>query len=141
MSIQPPYNKPQTIAPGEKIIAAASYLTAGLIGFFWIILSQVTGSRLKTFLRFHIYQSIFLSILYYVFNAILGIFISIVVVVPFLGSLIYKIYFWLFDLKLIFGHSIVDTFIVAVILYLVLNTFKGRQGNLPWISDIIKSMM
>ena len=37
----------------EKIIAAASYLTAGLVGFLWIILSQVTGSRLKNFLRFH----------------------------------------------------------------------------------------
>ncbi len=141
MSLQTPYNKPQPIAQGEKIIAAASYLTAGVVGFFWLIISHIAGSRLKNFLRFHIYQSIFLSILYYVFNVILSIMVGIVVKIPFIGSLVYSVYFWIFDLKLIFNYSIVDTFIFIVIAYLALNSLVGRYGRLPWVSKVIKSMM
>lgn len=141
MSLQTPYNKPQPIAQGEKIIAAASYLTAGVVGFIWIIISQIAGGRLKNFLRFHIYQSIFLSILYYVFNIILTILIGIVVKIPFIGSLVYSVYFWLFDLKLIFDYSIVDTIIFLIIAYLVLNSLFGKYGRLPWVSKVIKSMM
>lgn len=141
MSLQTPYNKPQPIAQGEKIIAAASYLTAGVVGFLWIIISHLAGAKLKTFLRFHIYQSIFLSILYYVFNIILTILIGIVVKIPIIGSFVYSIYFWLFDLKLIFDYSIVDTCLFIVIAYLALNAFFGRYGNLPWVSKTIKSMV
>ena len=141
MSLQQPYNRPQPIAPGEKIIAAASYLTAGVVGFIWIIISHVSGSRLKNFLRFHIYQSIFLSILYYVFNVILSILVGIVVKIPFFGSLVYSVYFWTFDMKIIFGYSIVDTFIFITIAYLVINSIFGKYGRLPWVSKVIKSMM
>jgi len=141
MSLQQPYNRPQPIAPGEKIIAAASYLTAGVAGFIWIIISHIAGSRLKNFLRFHIYQSIFLSILYYLFNVILNILVGVVVKIPFIGSLVYSVYFWIFDLKLIFDYSIADTAIFIIIAYLVVNSLFGKYGRLPWVSKVIKSMM
>jgi uncharacterized membrane protein len=129
------------IAPGEKIVAAATYLTTGIVGFIWIILSQVSGSKIKPFLRFHIFQSIFLSILFYICNLILNILIGIVVKIPFIGSLIYSVYFYIFDLKLVFGYSIVDAFVFAIIIYLVVSSLTGKEGRLPWVSDIVKGMM
>lgn len=136
-----PYGRIPTIAPGEKIISAASYLTAGIAGFIWIIISHLAGARLKIFLRFHIYQSIFLSILYYLFNIILNILVSIVVKIPIIGSLVYSIYFYIFDFKLILGYSIVDAFVFLVLIYLVLTSLMGRYSNLPWVSKVIKDML
>lgn len=138
---QPAYNKTPNIAPGEKIVAAATYLTTGIVGFIWIIISQVSGSRIKPFLRFHIFQSIFLSILFYICNLILNILIGIVVKIPVIGALIYSVYFYIFDLKLVFGYSIVDSVIFAIIIYLVVSAFTGKEGKLPWVSDIVKGML
>lgn len=138
---QSAYNKPPSITPGEKIISALTYLTTGIVGFIWIIISQVSGSKIKPFLKFHIYQSIFLSILFYIFDLILQILVGIVVKLPVIGSLIYSVYFWLFDLKLLFGYSIVNALMFAIIIYLVLSALTGKSGKLPWASDIVKGMM
>lgn len=140
MSSQP-YGRIPVIAPGEKIIAAASYLTAGIAGFVWIIISHLAEARLKNFLRFHIYQSIFLSILYYLFNIILNILVSIVVKIPIIGSLVYSVYFYIFDFKLVLGFSIVDFLIFLVLAYLVMVSLLGRYSNLPWVSKVIKDML
>jgi hypothetical protein len=134
-------NRAPEIAPGEKIIAAASYLTTGIIGFLWVIISHVTGSKIKSFLRYHIYQSIFLAVLYYVFNLIMNILVGIVVKVPFIGSLVYSVYFYLFNFKIIMGYSIIDFVIFTAILYLVLTSLSGKISRLPWVSDVIKSML
>lgn len=141
MRPQSTYNRPPNISPGEKIISAATYLTTGIIGFIWIIISHVSGSKIKPFLRFHIFQSIFLSILFYIFNLILHILVGIVVKIPLIGAMIYSAYFYIFDLKLIFGYSIVDTFVFAIIIYLVISSLTGKEGKLPWVSNIVKGMM
>jgi len=141
MKFETAYNKQHNIAPGEKIVAAATYLTTGLVGFVWIIISNLSSSKIKPFLRFHIFQSIFLSILFYICNLILNILIGIVVKIPIIGSFIYSIYFYFFDLKLIFGYSIVDATVLGVIVYLVISALTGKEGRLPWVSDIVKGML
>jgi hypothetical protein len=141
MRPQPANNRPIERAPGEKIIAAATYLTTGIVGFLWLIITNVTGSKLKNFLRFHIYQSIFLSVLYYVFVLILNILVGIVAKLPLIGSFIYSIYFFLFNLKMIFGYSIVDFIVFVTILYLVSTSLLGKVGRIPWVSDVVKGML
>ena len=42
----------------EKIVAALSYLTMGMAGFIWLLISLFTKVRLKSFLQYHIFQSI-----------------------------------------------------------------------------------
>jgi len=140
MRPQPVNNRQPNITSGEKVISALTYLTTGIVGFIWIIISHVTKSRIKPFLKFHIYQSIFLSILFYVFDLILQILVGIVVKIPIIGSLIYSVYFYIFDLKLIFGYSIVNSLMFAVIIYLVFSALTGREGKLPWVSNVVKEM-
>jgi hypothetical protein len=64
-----------------------------------------------------------------------------VVKIPFIGSLIYSVYFYIFDLKLILGYSIADFGVLAIIAYLVISAITGKEGKLPWVSDIVKGML
>ena len=49
----------------ERIIAVLSYVTSGIVGIIWLLLATITKSNLKPFLKYHIMQSIFLMLLYY----------------------------------------------------------------------------
>lgn len=62
------YDKPYMI---ERIVAALSYLTAGMIGFIWLILGVLTKSSLRPFMKYHIFQSIFLSMAYFLLLVII----------------------------------------------------------------------
>lgn len=135
------YNRPTFVAPGERLISAASYLTSGIFGFLWMIIAHVTNSRIKNFVKFHIFQSIFLAILYYLFNLILNILVGVVIKIPFIGSLVYSLYFYIFDFRFIFGFSLVDFTILLVVVYLVINSLLARTGNIPWVSNVVKGML
>ena len=50
--------------PIEKILSALSYITAGGVGFVWLIIAAVTKKIVRPFLMYHIMQSIFISILF-----------------------------------------------------------------------------
>jgi len=134
-------NRPQPISSGEKIISAASYITTGIVGLLWIVLSAATSSKLKPFLRFHIYQSILISILYYLSTLILNLFVGIAIKIPIVGSLVYTVYFYLFSRKVFLGYSIVDSLILIILGYLLLCCIRGVTGNIPFITKITKSMM
>lgn len=135
------YNRPSSVAPGERLVAAASYLTSGIVGFLWMIVAHVTNSRLKNFVKFHIFQSIFLAILYYLFTLILNILVGVVIKIPLIGSLVYSLYFYIFDFRFIFGFSFVDFSILLVVVYLVINAVLARSGNIPWVSNVVKGML
>ena len=49
-------------APIERIIAPLSYITMGMVGFIWLIIGLFTKARLKPFLQYHIFQSIFIAL-------------------------------------------------------------------------------
>ena len=48
----------------EKIGAALTYLTLGLWGLLWLLLSKVPAYSQKDFVRFHCYQSILIGLLF-----------------------------------------------------------------------------
>ena len=66
--------KKQYIDMPERILSSLSYLTSGMVGFVWLIITHLQGKSLSSFARFHIFQSIFLSIILYVaeYNCISG---------------------------------------------------------------------
>lgn len=136
------YKNTQTIAVSEKIIAALTYLSVGIVGFLWIVMAAVAGKKLKPFIRFHAYQSIFLSVLYAVFSKAVEFLYGILYFIPFVGvKIFHPLYFYLFDYKLILGVSIVDFSVLAIILYLVIISLMGKFGNIPKVSDLIKQLM
>ena len=54
------YNDHPTLL--EKVISALTYLSAGFVGFVWIIIMAVRRTYPSKFVMFHIMQSIFLSL-------------------------------------------------------------------------------
>ena len=96
---------------GERIIAGFSYITAGLIGFSWLVIAVLTKKNFKPFLHYHVFQSIFLSIFYYIISAILGLILQILSVIPIINQIVSRIFFF-FNMPLFFGFSIINTFII-----------------------------
>ena len=120
----------------ERLIAALSYLTMGMVGFVWLIIGLFTSARLKPFLQYHIFQSIFISLGFAVLSILVGWISNLLSVIPFINKVVAQINF-LLNMPLIFDYSLLQTVIYAFLAYLAITSFMGRFSYIPWISDII----
>ena len=113
--------------PMEKIVSVLSYLTCGFVGFLFILIVFFSKLNLRPFLKFHIYQSLFLSLLYAVF-------------VYFFGPLTFFIrpLNHLCNVHIIWNLTISDIFIFGVLAYLCIGVLMNKYSYIPWVSDIIK---
>lgn len=121
----------------EKIISALSYVTMGFVGFIWLLIGFFTKNNLRPFLKYHIFQSIFISFAFFVFSWLLGLVMTILSVIPFINQLVLQFTFYL-NAPFIFGFSLIQSLIYCVIGYLVFTCLQGQFSYLPWISDIVK---
>lgn len=131
------YNNSENPYMIERIVAALTYPTMGMIGFIWLILGLITKARPRAFTLYHIYQSIFISIAYVVLSLLIGIVVNILSYVPLINKLVAQIVFWT-NAPVFFGYSIIQTIIYAIILYFAVFAFMGRDSYFPWVSEIIK---
>lgn len=122
----------------EKIIASLSYITFGFVGFIWLLIGIFTKNNLRPYLKYHIFQSIFLSIAYFLLGAFLGLIMNILSIIPIVNQLVLQITFY-FNAPIIFGFSLIQVGVYAIIFYLVFTSFQGQFSYLPWISEIIKA--
>ena len=109
----------------ERIIAALTYLTMGMVGFIWLIAGLFTKARLKPFLQYHIFQSIFIGWLS-----------NLLSFIPIINRLVAQITF-LLNMPLIFDYSLLQAVIYAILIYLAVTAFMGKYSYIPWVSDII----
>lgn len=131
------------ISVNDRIFSSLSYLTSGMVGFIWLIVTHLQGKSLSPFARYHIFQSIFLSIIIYVASILLNILTSVIQIIPFLGSLVMNIiyYFVQYPLPLTGGQSLVGLALIILYGYLAFYAFTGRFGRVPWVSDMVKQMV
>ncbi|HNW26217.1 MAG TPA: hypothetical protein PLG15_01025 [Candidatus Gastranaerophilaceae bacterium] len=122
----------------EKIIAGLSYITFGFVGFIWLLIGIFTKNSLRPYLKYHIFQSIFISIAYFLVCQFLGLILNILSIIPFINQIVMQITLYL-NMPLFFGFSIIQVAIYAVIFYLVATSFQGKYSYIPWISEIIKA--
>lgn len=122
----------------EKIIAALSYITFGFVGFIWLLLGIFTKNNLKPYLKYHVFQSIFISIAYFLASALLEFIMNILSLIPLINQLVLQITFY-FNAPFLFGFSVIQVMIYAVLFYLALTSFQGKYSYLPWISEIIRA--
>ena len=126
------FNEPYPI---EKIISAATYLTAGGAGFVWLVVAALIKKTVRPFLMYHIMQSIFLSILFFLIS-VLGKMVYIILYrIPIINAVPYFINM---PIPFLFGLSIIQALTTAVILYLAITAFMGMYSYIPWVSDIIR---
>ena len=129
-----------SINPIERIISSASYLTAGMAGFLWMILAALMKKSIKPFLMFHILQSIFISIAYFLFIELYKLVFIVLVKIPLINSMFLFFNGVIFNpLPILWGMSLMQIFTSTVILYLTVTSFMGQYSYIPYVSDIIKN--
>ena len=120
----------------EKIIAALTYITMGMAGFIWLIVGLFTKARLKPFLQYHIFQSIFISLGFTVLSIFIGWLSNLLSFIPLINRLVAQVTF-LLNMPLIFDYSLLQSIIYARLIYLAITAFMGKYSYIPWVSDII----
>jgi len=120
----------------EKVVAALSYLTMGMVGFIWLLIGLFTKARLKTFLQFHIFQSIFISLAFAVISIFVGWLSNLFSVIPFINKVVAQITF-LLNMPLLFSYSFIQIILYSFIFYLAIQAFRGKYSYIPWVSEII----
>lgn len=121
--------------PIERILSVASYLTAGGVGFVWLIIAAFMRKQVTPFLMYHIMQSIFISILFYLLSVLGGLLLVIIYKIPLINLIPVILNA---PLAIFFNLSILQIFTTTIILYLAITSGMGYYSYLPWISDIIK---
>lgn len=120
----------------ERMVASLSYLTMGMAGFIWLIVSLLTNIRLKPFLQYHIFQSIFISLGFTVLSLFVGFLSNILSFIPLINKLVAQIAF-LLNVPVLLGYSLIQIVIYSVLIYLAGTSFLGKYSYIPWVSDII----
>ncbi len=120
----------------ERLVAGLSYLTMGMVGFIWLIIGLFTQASLKQFLKYHIFQSIFISLGFAVISIFIGWVSNILSFIPLINKVVAQINFWI-NMPLIFDYSLLQTVLYSFIIYLAITSFIGKYSYIPWVSDII----
>jgi uncharacterized membrane protein len=120
----------------EKIIGALTYITMGMAGFVWLIIGLFTKARLKTFLQFHIFQSIFLALAFAVISIFVGWVSNLLSVIPLINKVVAQINF-LLNMPWFFNYSFIQVILYAFLFYLAIQAFRGKYSYVPWVSEVI----
>ena len=120
----------------ERVVAALSYLTMGFVGFIFLIITLIRRTYPTDFLKYHIFQSIFISIGYVLLCLVLGFILNLLSFIPLINILAAQIALF-FNSPFIFGYSIIQTAIYILLFYLAITSFMGLYRRIPWVSEII----
>lgn len=127
-----------SVNPLERVLAAASYLTAGMVGFVWWIIAILIKKRVKPFLIYHIMQSIFISIAYFILIELYKLVYIIFAKIPLINALMFFFNSLINNpLPLFWGLSMLQVFTTSILIYLAATSFMGMYSYIPWVSDII----
>lgn len=124
----------------EKIGAAVAYLTLGIWGLIWLLISGKNYFDQKDFIRFHCYQSIFVGLLYMFIPQGFAILFSLAVQII---GLISKAAFITDSMHVIHGiiQSVFHYGLLALVIYCVIVSLFGKYTNIPYISQIANRML
>ena len=121
----------------EKFIAATSYIFP-MAGFAVIIIAALMKKDMKPFLKYHIYQSIFIAILFYLVAYGLQFAMNMVSYIPIVKNIV-SLFTFLLNTPILLGFSAVTFVYFVFIMYLVIGVTKNSDSYVPWVSDIIKA--
>ena len=124
----------------DRFVSITSYFTFGMTGLIWLIASFLIFKKSATpFACYHIYQSIFISVLLYVLSMFFDIVFSLIRAVPFIGELFSYINLYLFRTPVFSTFTLCNLLIFFILAYLSLGAFLGKLSYFPFVSDVIRS--
>ena len=120
----------------ERIVAGLTYPTFGLVGFVWLILGLFTNAKLRPFMQYHIFQSIFISITLVLLDMVLGFVYNSLAAIPFVNIIVLNIIMFL-NSPVFLNYSIIQIIMIAALLYCGVTAFLGIRTYIPFVSEII----
>ena len=124
----------------EKTGAVAAYLTLGIWGFIWLLISRKHYYDQKDFVRFHCFQSILIGMLYMFLPQGMSILFSLLIqmfaLVPGMSFIVDS-----FHILHTFLQGFIHYSSLALIIYCVIFCIYGKYTNIPWISQIVNRML
>ena len=124
----------------DKIGAAVAYLTLGIWGLIWLLISSRNYFDQKDFIRFHCYQSIFVGLLYMFipqgFAILFSLITQILGLIPFLAPIVEGLHVAHGFLQTGFHYGL-----LALVVYCVIFSLFGKYTNIPYISQIANRML
>ena len=130
----PRYSSPSLF---EKLVASASYIFP-LVGFVFVIITALLKKDMKAFLKYHIFQSIFIAFTLWIVVSGLGFLMKFVSYIPGVKNVVGIITFFL-NTPLFYGFSIITVLYFLFVIYLINGVLRGSDSYVPWISDVIKT--
>jgi hypothetical protein len=130
-------NKMRTPSPIEKIIAIGSYIFP-MVGFVIIIIVALMKKDMKPFLKYHIFQSIFIAFGLSIIAYGLTLLMNMLSAIPVVKNVISFVTFYL-NTPIVLGFSVITTIYFIVIMYLIIGVIRNSDSYIPWVSDIIKA--
>ncbi len=120
----------------ERLIAAVTYILP-LVGLAFIIIAYLMKKDMKPFLKYHIFQSIFIAFALWLVLTGLGYAMNILSYIPIVKNILGMITF-LLNTPLLLGFSVITLIYTFFVLYLIISALAGKDSYVPWVSDIIK---
>lgn len=124
----------------DRLISGASYLTMGIVGFIWLIIISLQKSYVKPFLKYHILQSIFLSIIMYVFTLLLNVIYRVARNIPGINDIVELIVAFIMG-PIVANMSVLNIILGIIVIYFAITSIMGKYSYFPWISDNIRQML
>ena len=120
----------------DRIIAPLSYFTYGFAGAIYYVIMMLMKKNISQFLHYHIWQGIFLYLLFFILGFAIRILFGILEFIPFVKILPRQLSY-LFNTPVLLNYSIIQLFIYGLMGYLIITSIMGFYSYLPWVSKII----
>ena len=130
-------HKSQTpVSIGDRIISVISYVTAGWVGLIYMVILYFVRKPASLFLRYNIFQSIFISFFYFLLCMIFGFISNILLQIPLINALV-SWFILLFNRPVIFEYSAIQSFVMGLFIYMSVMALMGKFPRVYWVSRII----
>lgn len=130
------YKSQTPVSIGDRIISVISYVTAGWVGLIYMVILYFVGKPASLFLRYNIFQSIFISFFYFLLCMIFGFISNILLQIPLINALV-SWFILLFNRPVIFEYSAIQSFVMGLFIYMTVMALMGKIPRVYWVSRII----
>lgn len=130
------YKSQPPVSIGDRIISVISYVTAGWVGLIYMVILYFVRKPASLFLRYNIFQSIFISFFYFLLCMIFGFISNILLQIPLINALV-SWFILLFNRPVIFEYSAIQAFVMGLFIYMSVVALLGKMPRVYWVSKII----
>lgn len=120
----------------DRLVSFLSYITAGWFGMIYCIVLFIGKKMPSRFVRYNVFQSIFISLLFFVLSFGMGLILKFLSYIPFLNYLVASITFQ-FNRPVFFNYSLIQTFMIGLTVYMAIVAILGKRPRVYWVSNII----